>query len=76
MVHDWFDHGAPVKENKIKVHLEKGDPLFEKMKGNFHFTAIIEKSFALSQSVRSVSLGINKIQFKFNVIETPLTKKE
>lgn len=34
MVHDWFDHGTPVKENKIKVPLKNDDPLFKKMKGN------------------------------------------
>ena len=35
MVHDWFDHGTPVKKNKIKVPLKNDDPLFKKMKGNF-----------------------------------------
>lgn len=32
MAHDWFDHGTPVKENKIKIHLEKKDPLYAKMR--------------------------------------------
>lgn len=35
MVHDWFDHSAATKE-KIEVPLAKDDPLYKKMKGNFH----------------------------------------
>ncbi|KAJ7394162.1 Prostaglandin G/H synthase 1 [Desmophyllum pertusum] len=33
MVHDWFDHGTPIRERKIKVPLQKDDPLRSKMKG-------------------------------------------
>lgn len=33
MVHDWFDHGTPVTENKIKIPLENDDPLYIKMRG-------------------------------------------
>lgn len=33
MVHDWFDHGTPVKENRIKLPLQKDDPLRKKMGG-------------------------------------------
>ena len=33
MVHDWFDHGTPIKEKSIKVPLQRDDPLRSKMKG-------------------------------------------
>lgn len=33
MVHDWFDHGTPVTENKIKIPLQSNDSLYSRMKG-------------------------------------------
>lgn len=33
MVHDWFDHGAPITENRMRVPLQQDDPLHSKMKG-------------------------------------------
>lgn len=32
MVHDWFDHGTPVTENKIKIPLQSNDSLYSRMK--------------------------------------------
>ena len=37
MVHDWFDHGTPVKEKRIKLPLQKDDPLRKKMGGKIMF---------------------------------------
>lgn len=33
MVHDWFDHGTPITEHRIKVPLQQDDPLHSKLKG-------------------------------------------
>jgi len=33
MVHDWFDHGTPISENRMRVPLQQDDPLHSKMKG-------------------------------------------